>query len=70
METYSFKVDGMHCGGCANRVHNALAFTEGVAEVGVSLETRMVEVRFDRTRTSVRDMLQRIRGVGYEAVPV
>lgn len=38
------KVEGMHCGGCARRVENALAKVDGVFGVKVDLEKKIVAV--------------------------
>ena len=33
-------IDGMKCGGCANRVKNALSSVKGIKHVDVSLENK------------------------------
>ena len=37
-------VEGMHCGGCANRVKIALSALKGVKSVDVSLENKMATI--------------------------
>lgn len=44
-ETLTYTVPGMHCGHCKAAVSEELAAAEGVEEVDVDLETKLVVVR-------------------------
>lgn len=67
IHNHIFKVTGMGCGGCANRVKNALSFVEGVSEVEVNLAEGTVMVCYDQARISIRSLIERIEKVGYGA---
>lgn len=48
------------------RVHEALAATPGVLEVGAG-DAGLVEVRYDDTETTVMEMIRALRRLGYLA---
>lgn len=48
------------------RVHEALAATPGVLEVGAG-DAGQVEVRYDDTETTVMEMIRAVRRLGYLA---
>lgn len=43
-ETVSYTVPGMHCGHCKQAVSEELTAVDGVEQVGVDLETKLVTV--------------------------
>ena len=43
-ETKNYTVNGMHCGGCAKRVTEALMQIPSVKKVNIDLESKNVEV--------------------------
>ncbi|MEQ9641446.1 MAG: heavy metal-associated domain-containing protein [Alphaproteobacteria bacterium] len=45
MDVAVFKVDGMHCGGCAERIRKLLGKEPGVRAVRVSFTAGSAEVR-------------------------
>lgn len=47
MQTQTFKVAGMTCGGCASSVTNAIQRIDGVKDVKVTLETGDVEILYN-----------------------
>ena len=44
-----FRVEGMTCGGCANKVRNALTATDGISDVEIDVPTGAVKVLTDGT---------------------
>ena len=70
MQTQTFKVDGMTCGGCVHSVTNAVKGIEGVGDVKVALETGDVEVLYNPNMASslqVHDAVKSaIEGAGFE----
>lgn len=58
-------IEGMHCGGCVNRVTLALKKVEGV-EVR-SVEVGSALVRLDPEKTSAGQVLAAVRKIGFEA---
>ena len=65
MERLVLKVDGMMCGGCENRVQNALKTLEGVEEVVASYKEGTVTVSFNE-KTSKEAIKEKIEDIGYE----
>lgn len=52
MQTRTFKVDGMTCGGCVRSVTNAVKQVVGVGDVKVTLESGDVEVLYNPNVTA------------------
>lgn len=73
MQTQTFKVAGMTCGGCVRSVTNAIKNIEAVGDAKVTLETGNVEVLFNpdmMTSLEVHDAVQEaIEKAGFEVVP-
>jgi len=59
------KVSGMHCGGCARRIRNALAQVEGVYGVDVDLATATVRVATAKGKDGRALAGPRIDALGY-----
>lgn len=47
MKTESYRIEGMHCEGCAQSIEAVLAQTPGVKRVAVSFDAREAKVEFD-----------------------
>jgi copper chaperone CopZ len=65
--TASFRVEGMHCDGCADKVKNGLAATTGIVEVVVSVADKRVTVKYDSDRLDVAKVAKLIGDLGYKA---
>ncbi|ROT34270.1 heavy-metal-associated domain-containing protein [Micromonospora sp. HM5-17] len=67
MGTSTYKVTGMTCNGCADKVRTQLSKLDGVSVVDVELATGQVTVTADGrvTDTAIIDILEE---TGYEAV--
>lgn len=61
----TFKIDGMHCDGCARTVEAVLLSEPGVSEVDVSFGRREAAIRFDPAATNRDRLKQAIVRVGY-----
>ena len=65
MKETTLKVKGMVCGGCENRVKNALGEIEGVENVEASFETGIVKVTLkDDVKTDILE--ETIEDIGFE----
>ena len=64
VRTYSFKIEGMHCGNCANAVTRAINDIDG-AVAKVSLNKKMAIVSCDR-ELDAHAIEEAIRKRGYE----
>jgi len=59
-------VAGMSCEHCKKAVEEALMTLEGVEKASVDLSKNIVEVNFDRDKTSEEDLKEAITAAGYE----
>lgn len=74
MVELEIKVEGMMCGGCSGRVHDALKNMEHVRAVNVSLESHVasIEVQADTMIDALNMMptfVDAIKDLGFEAQP-
>jgi P-type Cu+ transporter len=67
-ERIDLPVTGMTCAACAARVERSLNKSEGVEEASVNLASERAMVRFDPAVTSVDQIVEAIRGAGYDAI--
>ena len=67
MKETTIKVKGMVCGGCENRVQNALKNTSGVENVVASHDTGIVKVTA-RDDVSENTMKEKIEDIGFEVI--
>ncbi|MXV90459.1 MAG: metal-transporting ATPase [Acidimicrobiia bacterium] len=59
----------MTCGACASRIESELHATEGVSAAHVNFAANRASVTYDPDLLSERDLLNRIDGLGYRALP-
>ncbi|MFD2767128.1 heavy-metal-associated domain-containing protein [Micromonospora eburnea] len=69
MSASVYKVGGMTCTGCANKVRNLLGELGGVDQVDVDLAAGQVAVRAARQVDDAR-VVEALEAAGYEAAPV
>lgn len=65
MQTLKLAIDGMHCGGCVNRVTLALKKTPGVEIRGV--EVGSAEVSFDEAQVQPDMIAEAVNKIGFVA---
>ena len=65
MKEVVIKVEGMVCGGCENRVKNALQTLDGVNSVEASHENGIVKVNLDDS-VDVNKIKEKIDDIGFE----
>jgi copper ion binding protein len=58
---------GMHCRSCSMLVDMTVGELEGVSEVRTELDTGDTVVTFDDAAISIDDIIEAIRGAGYDA---
>ncbi len=66
MKETIINVEGMVCGGCENRVKNALLTIDGVENVEASHETGIVKV-ISKEEVEESTMKEKIEDIGFEA---
>ena len=67
MQTLSFDVRGMTCGGCTGSVQRALSKLDGVSHAEVSLRPGVATVVADPARVTPAQIESAIAGLGYAA---
>lgn len=65
MQNLKLAIEGMHCGGCVNRVTMALKKTQGV-EVR-SVEVGSAEVSFDEALVQAEAIAEAVNKIGFVA---
>jgi len=67
MQTLSFDVSGMTCGGCTGSVQRALSKLDGVSHAEVTLNPGLATVEADPTRVTPAQIESTITHLGYPA---
>lgn len=62
-------VEGMHCGGCVNRIETALTKEPGVVEARANLTTRRLSVAWRAGENTPRELIEKAEGLGFRVVP-
>lgn len=65
--TITIPVSGMTCAACSSRVQRVLSRTAGVGEANVNLMLHNAVVEYDPAQISPLDLVEKIRGAGYDA---
>ncbi len=65
LEKKTFNVSGVHCEGCEQRIARAISQMSGVRSVTASHAVQEVEVTLDSTRTSVREVAEKLEFIGF-----
>ena len=67
MQTLTFDVHGMTCGGCIGTVQRALGKIAGLSNAAVSVRPRTGTVEVDATRVARNEIEAVFRGLGYQS---
>ncbi len=67
MKELEIKINGMVCGGCENRVKNALSTIEGIESVEANHNTGIVTIKAEKDLDVVQ-IKERIVDLGFEIV--
>lgn len=62
-----FRVEGMHCGACANRLQDVLTRVQGVIDAEVSFDETRAVVTYDPRRLTTARLVQVIEEAGFRA---
>jgi Hg(II)-responsive transcriptional regulator len=65
VKTATFKIDGMHCDGCARTIEALVSSEPGVRKATVSFERREARILFDPQALSEDQLAAAIRKAGY-----
>lgn len=68
VKTASFKIDGMHCDGCARTIQALVSSEPGVHKATVSFKTRDARILFDPQAKSEEQLAATIQKAGFSVV--
>lgn len=68
-EKQEFDIRGMTCAACSTRIENVLNKMPGVDQATINLATESGTVTFFSGALSVEDIIERVKKLGYEAIP-
>jgi copper ion binding protein len=68
-DNLQLRVEGMHCGGCAGRIKKALAEVNGVSDVTVDLEKRVVAMNYNASDVKPENIKEAIGNVAEKFKP-
>ena len=70
VKTSVFKCKEVNCSGCQKHITEAVKTLDGIKSVKVNLETKLVTVVYDDTKTTADKIKSAIEEAGYETEPV
>ncbi|HAR84338.1 MAG TPA: heavy metal translocating P-type ATPase, partial [Clostridium sp.] len=65
MDNKSFKIEGMTCSACANRVERAISKLEGVEKANVNFATETLTVDFNKENLNSQMIEEAVVKAGY-----
>jgi copper chaperone CopZ len=66
-KTIKIKCTEMSCAGCKKKITESIENLNGIKEVQVDLDTKIITVTFDETLTSTDKITDAIASAGYES---
>lgn len=67
MQTLHLKIEGMHCGGCAETIQTLLAREPGVRSASVSYPAAEARILYEPAATDERALIKAVEQAGYRA---
>ncbi|QED46104.1 heavy metal translocating P-type ATPase [Cytobacillus dafuensis] len=61
------EIKGMHCAACAVRIEKAVGKIDGVTHVNINLTTEKGRITFQKERTGISEVINKINKIGFEA---
>jgi copper ion binding protein len=68
MKRISLNVQGMSCINCVHSLNRGLDEAEGIENVDVNLEKKLVTVSFDENKTNIEAVKETILDLGYDII--
>jgi copper chaperone CopZ len=66
-KTVKIKCTEMSCAGCKKKITQSINNLEGIKKLNINLETKIITVTFDETKTDSDKILGAIAEAGYES---
>ena len=60
-----FKIEGIMCEGCINRIKNVLENTKGIDEFDISLEDKILKIKVKNDKI-LKNVIDKIENLGFE----
>lgn len=70
MPDLTLRIDGMHCGGCEDRVQNALSRAEGIRSVDADHEQVTATVTLVAGQEDEQALREAVEDLGYEVTGI
>lgn len=67
-EVAQFKLEGMTCAACANRIEKGLSKMPGVTNASVNFAMETARVEYSPSEVSIEDMQNKVKQLGYKAI--
>ena len=67
MTEKTFKIGGMHCAACSASIEKVMNRQEAVSSASVNLTTEKMDIVYDESRLSPRDICTLVDGIGFTA---
>ncbi len=67
MQTFTFDISGMTCGGCTSNVRQTVAKLDGVSDVEVALHPGIATATVDPSRVTPAQIEAAIKAIGFSA---
>ena len=64
----TYKIGGMTCSACANRVERGIKKMDGMKDANVNLTTEVLTVNFDENKISSEDVEKKVEALGYTII--
>lgn len=65
-----FQCNTMHCTDCENAIAKTVKKLDETAEVNSSYQTKLVKIKFDKTKTTKENIVKSLTDAGYPPEPV
>ena len=65
-----FKVNGMHCEGCANKIKTGLVAIDNECKTEIEVASGKVLVSFNSSKTNVAEIKNKITSIGFQVESV
>lgn len=69
-KSVNIKVNGMHCGGCANKIKKSIESLNIEHTVDINVEAGVVNIKYDSAQSSIAVLKSNIEKVGFQVESV
>lgn len=65
-----FKVEGISCAACVNRIEKAVNSLDGIKKGSVNFSNKTLLTEFDESKISIEQIKNKVKNAGYEAIEI